>query len=177
MKLAATIFASALLAPGLALGAASLAPHDQERAKQHQHPHEETLQDHQVQHSHGQDERTDRDSDEQALLSSTPARDASLKELIGSDVKSRTNNEDIGMLDDILVDQNGQPVAALISVGVLLGIGDKTIAVDWGSVQVVQKGPAHTQDDERVLPNEYILIVDVSHDALQNSPGFHRDDR
>lgn len=43
----------------------------------------------------------------------------------------------IGQVTDLLFDNDGRLVAALVSVGGFLGIGDKTVAIAWSSLQRV----------------------------------------
>jgi hypothetical protein len=43
--------------------------------------------------------------------------------------------KDIGRLADVLVGQNGQPVAAVIDFGGFLGVGNRKVAVDWKSLK------------------------------------------
>jgi sporulation protein YlmC with PRC-barrel domain len=54
--------------------------------------------------------------------------------LIGSKVKS-TTGENVGQIDDILMDQNGQIKVAVLGVGGFLGIGEKKTPVPWQGLQ------------------------------------------
>ena len=55
-------------------------------------------------------------------------------ELIGTKVIS-ANNESIGDINDVIVDRNGQAVAAVVGVGGFLGIGEKDVAVPFKSLE------------------------------------------
>jgi sporulation protein YlmC with PRC-barrel domain len=55
-------------------------------------------------------------------------------ELIGTKVIS-ANNESIGDINDVIVDRNGQAVAAIVGVGGFLGIGEKDVAVPFKSLE------------------------------------------
>ena len=55
-------------------------------------------------------------------------------DLIGTRVIS-ANNESIGDINDVIVDRNGQAVAAVIGVGGFLGIGEKDVAVPFSSLE------------------------------------------
>jgi len=55
-------------------------------------------------------------------------------ELIGTKVIS-ANNESIGDINDVIVDRNGQAVAAVVGVGGFLGIGEKDVAVPFKSIE------------------------------------------
>jgi sporulation protein YlmC with PRC-barrel domain len=55
-------------------------------------------------------------------------------ELIGTKVIS-ANNESIGDINDVIVDRNGQALAAVVGVGGFLGIGEKDVAVPFKSLE------------------------------------------
>lgn len=59
--------------------------------------------------------------------------------VIGKDVFSATG-EPVGEIAGVLVDDQGQPVTALIDHGGWLGLGDKIVAVDWSMVTVGANG-------------------------------------
>jgi hypothetical protein len=44
------------------------------------------------------------------------------------------DGKDLGRIIDVIVDQNGQPRAAVIDFGGFLGLGNRKIAVDWGTL-------------------------------------------
>jgi sporulation protein YlmC with PRC-barrel domain len=54
--------------------------------------------------------------------------------LIGTRVVS-ANNESIGDINDVIVDRNGQAIAAVVGVGGFLGIGEKDVAVPFKSLE------------------------------------------
>jgi sporulation protein YlmC with PRC-barrel domain len=54
--------------------------------------------------------------------------------LIGTRVVS-SNNESIGDINDVIVDRNGQAVAAVVGVGGFLGIGEKDVAVPFNTLE------------------------------------------
>lgn len=54
--------------------------------------------------------------------------------LIGTRVIS-ANNESIGDINDVILDRNGQIVAAIVGVGGFLGIGEKDVAVPFNSLE------------------------------------------
>ncbi len=81
------------------------------------------------------------------------------------------SNEKLGKVEDIVVDpSSGKIRYAVLSFGGIFGIGDKYFAVPWHDLNVVYKGPtsAGTQKEE-------YATIDVSKDALKNSPGFNKD--
>lgn len=56
-------------------------------------------------------------------------------ELIGASVKN-PKDEDVGTVDDLIFDKDGKIVGAVVSVGGFLGMGAKSVGVDWDQLQV-----------------------------------------
>jgi hypothetical protein len=75
------------------------------------------------------------------------------------------NNENIGEIEDVVVD-NGKTIKALIvSVGGFLGIGDHNVAIDPKSVTVTE------QENGGVK-----IVVNTNKDELKNAPKVTMDD-
>lgn len=66
-------------------------------------------------------------------------------DLIGTRVVS-TNNESIGDINDVIVDRNGQVMAAVVGVGGFLGIGEKDVAVPFNSLEFANAQQAQAMD-------------------------------
>lgn len=83
--------------------------------------------------------------------------------LIGQSVYSSTGDdaEEIGKVTDIVFDHNGQITAAVIGVGGFLGIGEKSVAVDFRSLEFTV---AADNTERWVLP--------TTADALKAAPDF-----
>ena len=80
--------------------------------------------------------------------------------LLGTDVYNN-QNENIGEIADMVID-NGKTVRALIiSVGGFLGMGERYVSVDPSTVTLVREG----EDDMRAIMN-------TNRDDLQNAPTF-----
>ena len=92
-------------------------------------------------------------------IDSVPANGSQASKLIGMDVHTN-DNEDIGSVDDLVIDENGQVVAIIVSVGGFLGIGQKDVAIGWGNV--TRSGS----------PDDQELRADVTRDALNSAPKF-----
>ncbi len=56
-------------------------------------------------------------------------------EIIGASVKN-PKDEDVGKIDDLIFDKDGKIVGAVVSVGGFLGMGAKSVGVDWDQLQV-----------------------------------------
>lgn len=83
--------------------------------------------------------------------------------LIGQPVYSSAGDdaENIGNIDDLVFDENGQIRAVVIGVGGFLGIGEKAVAVDFGMLEFTL---AADNTERWVLP--------TTADALTAAPDF-----
>jgi sporulation protein YlmC with PRC-barrel domain len=69
-------------------------------------------------------------------------------DLIGTRVVS-ANNESIGDINDVIVDRNGQVMAAVVGVGGFLGIGEKNVAVPFNSLEFANAQQADAMDSNK----------------------------
>ncbi|MGO4526237.1 PRC-barrel domain-containing protein [Microvirga sp. 2MCAF35] len=69
-------------------------------------------------------------------------------DLIGTRVVS-ANNESIGDVNDVILDRNGQVMAAVVGVGGFLGIGEKNVAVPFNSLEFMNAQQAQALDSSR----------------------------
>jgi sporulation protein YlmC with PRC-barrel domain len=67
-------------------------------------------------------------------------------DLIGTRVVS-ANNESIGDINDVILDHKGQVMAAVVGVGGFLGIGEKDVAVPFGSLEFMNDQQAQAMDN------------------------------
>lgn len=79
--------------------------------------------------------------------------------LIGTEVRGAAD-EDLGEVNDVLMDRNGNVVGAVIGVGGFLGIGEKDVAVPFNALELVRNG-----DDEK-------LVLRKSKEELKAAPEF-----
>ena len=70
-----------------------------------------------------------------AVLEKQEAGQMRADEIIGASVKN-PKDEDIGQIDDLVFDKDGKIVGAVVSVGGFLGMGAKSVGVDWNELQV-----------------------------------------
>jgi hypothetical protein len=59
---------------------------------------------------------------------------AGLFRILGKDVRS-ASGQAMGRIVDLLIDENGQPRAAIIDFGGFLGVGSRKIAIDWSTLR------------------------------------------
>lgn len=100
-------------------------------------------------------------------LSNAPANSFRPSDLIGANLKSRSDNENIGTISDLVIDEDGQIVAVIVEVGGFLGLGKKEVAVSWDSVErrLIDKDDDHD------------FSVMTTKDALKDAPEFKTETR
>jgi sporulation protein YlmC with PRC-barrel domain len=85
------------------------------------------------------------------------------KKLVGSNVQN-AKGETLGSVDDLVIDlESGKVAYAALSVGGVLGIGEKLFAVPFEELKT-------THDTS----NNITFVLDVSKERLENSPGFDK---
>ena len=72
-----------------------------------------------------------------------------------------SDGKDVGRLVDVLVDENGQPQAAVIDFGGFMGVGNRKIAVHWSTLHF---NPADLK---------HIITLDMTPDQLKAAPEFN----
>jgi len=83
----------------------------------------------------------------------------SVQAVLGKDVRSSTG-EDMGRLVDVVVDQNGQPRAAIIDFGGFLGVGSRKIAVDWRVLNFSRSA------------EKGVITAELTRDQVKSAPEF-----
>ncbi|MFG1426966.1 PRC-barrel domain-containing protein [Roseixanthobacter glucoisosaccharinicivorans] len=79
--------------------------------------------------------------------------------LIGTKVRG-SGDENLGEVNDVLLDRNGAVVGAVIGVGGFLGVGEKDVAVPFNALELVR----NTNGDS--------LVLRKSKDELKAAPEF-----
>ncbi|MEW6124517.1 MAG: PRC-barrel domain-containing protein [Pseudomonadota bacterium] len=79
--------------------------------------------------------------------------------LIGTSVRG-ASDENLGEVNDVLMDRNGNVVGAVIGVGGFLGVGEKDVAVPFNSLELVRNS-----DGEK-------LVLRKTKDELKAAPEF-----
>jgi sporulation protein YlmC with PRC-barrel domain len=73
------------------------------------------------------------------------------------------NDNKIGQIKDVLVDESGKIDTLIIGVGGFLGVGEKDVAVPFQEARMTKKD------------NKVRLVIDATKDSLKNAPGFRYD--
>lgn len=94
-------------------------------------------------------------------MAAVPANGRQASELIGAEV-STIGDEEVGEVDDLLIDANGQVVAIVVAVGGFLGMGEKSVAIGWDDV--TKSGNS----------DELKLRINLTREALGSAPEFKR---
>ncbi|WP_111641669.1 PRC-barrel domain-containing protein [Marinimicrobium alkaliphilum] len=99
----------------------------------------------------------------QAYMNAPPANSTLASDLMGTDLRT-SDDEDVGSVDDLIIDDDGKVVAVIVGVGGFLGIGEKDVAISWDSV--TQTG---TSNDRK-------LTINASREDLRSAPEFEKRD-
>lgn len=88
-----------------------------------------------------------------------PERWQKATDLVGKTVRNPQTNEDLGTLNDIVIDPDtGRIIYGVLSFGGFLGLGDELFAIPWGSLE---------------LASDYKAInLTVDKERLKNAEGF-----
>jgi putative membrane protein len=78
--------------------------------------------------------------------SARPIANPSPNHIMASDLRGTrvygSNDENVGSIDDIVLDRNGRIVAVVVGVGGFLGIGEKNVAIPFEAIEIRQQGNA-----------------------------------
>lgn len=97
----------------------------------------------------------------QRYMDAAPTDGMQASNLIGAEVTT-TGDEEVGAISDLIIDQDGNVVAVVVSVGGFLGMGEKDVAIGWDEVS--RSG----------TPEEQELRIDMTRDDLNSAPEFER---
>lgn len=68
--------------------------------------------------------------------------------------------KDLGLLVDVLVDENGQPQAAVIDVGGFMGVGNRKVAVHWSTLRF------------KPAEGKHIITLEMTPDQIKAAPDY-----
>jgi sporulation protein YlmC with PRC-barrel domain len=101
-------------------------------------------------------------SGQEGLMTSIPANSQTVTDWYKQNVYDQ-NNQKLGEIMDLLVNQSGQIQAAMVGVGGFLGAGEKDVAVSFSAIKPTKKN------------DKTYLTLNTTKDALKNAPGFKYD--
>lgn len=99
------------------------------------------------------------ESQNSGYLESAPANGMHASKLIGADVMSN-DDETVGSISELIIDESGQVVAVVVGVGGFLGMGEKDVAINWDDIT-----KSGTGDDQE-------LRVTLTREDLSSAPMF-----
>lgn len=109
------------------------------------------------------EENTDSDANHNSgFYDSVPSNGMHASDLIGAIVRTGNNEEEVGSISELVIDESGQVVAVVVGVGGFLGIGEKDVAIGWDDVT-----RSNADDDQ----DFYIML---NRDELTSAPTFER---
>lgn len=108
------------------------------------------------------DSRSQAGMQNRGYMDAAPTNGMHLSDLMGADV-STARDEDVGSVDELIIDEHGQIVAIVVGVGGFLGMAEKEVAIGWG--HVTRSGDADDQE----------LRIDVTGEELRAAPAFERE--
>ena len=79
-------------------------------------------------------------------------------DLIGTRVVG-ANNESIGDINDVIMDRNGQIMAAVVGVGGFLGIGEKDVAVPFNALEFMNAQQAQAMNSNNSGGNNNVATT------------------
>ncbi|MFU8896134.1 MAG: PRC-barrel domain-containing protein [Gammaproteobacteria bacterium] len=184
MKSLPTLAAYALMAPAITLGIGSAfatePPAGQPAAKDQRTTQEQrqmpaqsqkdkgmSTADRAQEHRMAADRAMQHGKPHETYLSSVPANSFGADDLIGSDLKSRSDNKTVGTIGDLVIAQDGKIVAVVVEVGGFLGLGAKEVAISWDSIE-------RRLNDDR---DGYDFSVDATKDSLKDAPEYKTESR
>ncbi len=81
-------------------------------------------------------------------------------ETMGQTVYNRTNDK-LGEIQELLIEGNGQVVAAVIGMGGFLGMGERDVAINYRALQITRDPDGKSR-----------LVVDADKATLLNAPAY-----
>jgi sporulation protein YlmC with PRC-barrel domain len=98
-------------------------------------------------------------ADTAKVKTAIPSNEMTVTDWYKQDVFDPNNNK-IGQVTDVLMDQSGKVGTLIIGVGGFLGAGEKDVAVPFEEVKATKKD------------NKMHLVMNATKDSLNNAPGF-----
>lgn len=157
MKKLHSIAFCALITPVITLGASSVLAADEEIGDEMQGTQQRSQE--AMPGAQGEQSQMQNQMQNKGYLSAAPADGTHASNLIGAEVKT-TNDEEVGSVSDLIIDDKGQVVAIVVGVGGFLGMGEKDVAIGWDDV---------TRSSS---PDDKGLQINLSREELMSAPEF-----
>lgn len=96
-------------------------------------------------------------------MTGKPAGAVYADDLIGNTVKHRGSDQNVGTIQDLVIDEDGRIVGVVVTTGGFLGLGGQDIGLGWDQIE-------HVMEDD-----ESVFYTDMDEEALRNTPEYERD--
>jgi sporulation protein YlmC with PRC-barrel domain len=93
------------------------------------------------------------------MITNVPDNALTISTYYNEDVYDNQDNK-IGTVSDILLDNEGRISAVIVGVGGFLGLGQKDVAVPFNALKVTEKN------------NDRYLVMNTTKEALESAPGY-----
>jgi sporulation protein YlmC with PRC-barrel domain len=117
-----------------------------------------------------------------------PLAAASPTHIMASDLRGTTiygaNDENIGEIDDIVLERDGRIAAVVVGVGGFLGIGEKSVAIPFQALEIQERGrgssgttgtqgnPNRASEKSGTMQPDRILLRGMTKQDLEAAPRF-----
>ncbi|MEX0740933.1 MAG: PRC-barrel domain-containing protein [Pseudohongiella sp.] len=127
------------------------------------------------------------DMEHRGFMDAAPTNGMHISNLMEAEVKT-SNDEEVGSVNDLIVDEDGQIVAIVIGVGGFLGMGEKDVAIGWDDVTMGRDSDnrrsatgttATTSSTDRTVTgssDDYDLRISMTREELRSAPEFERNE-
>jgi sporulation protein YlmC with PRC-barrel domain len=98
-------------------------------------------------------------------ISSAPAYSINSGKIVGSQLQMNSTGEEVGEIDDLVINESGRIVAAVVNIGGVLGMGEHSVAVSWSSIE------RRMNEDQ----DGYSFRVNATLDQLEEAPEYSQE--
>lgn len=99
------------------------------------------------------------------FMTNKPQGAVSADDLMGSEIRNRENDQEIGSVKDLIIDEEGKVTAVVVGTGQFMGMGGGDVAISWDKVE-----------QERDGEDDVSLFVDMTEEELEQAPEYDQDD-
>ena len=96
-------------------------------------------------------------------MSGKPAGAFYADEVIGNNVKHRGTDEDVGVIQDLVIGEDGRILGVVVTTGGFLGLGGQDVGLGWDHIE-------HSREND-----ESVFYTDMDEETLKNAPEYERD--
>ncbi len=155
MKKLTALFLSAAIIPAFALSTTAIAENHEDKMKADSE--QRSGEQHADEKKHADKKRTG-----EAQLSGKPSGAFHATDVIGSNVKHRESDEDVGEIQDLIIGEDGRIVGVVVTTSGFLGLDGQDTGLGWDHIE-------HSMEDD-----ESVFYTDIDEESLRESPRYER---